>query len=169
MFVIANLYFFGEGRPQDISAAHQWYAAAEENLPDGPAQVQAEVYGKLAGQLVIIAADAANGNPTAQVVLANRYFAESDLRDLEQAADWYQRAANQGHQVAQLKLGEMYQFGIGFDPDLVESHFWYSVSAAQGNADSILRQDLLGESLDPAQLATNLERVRAWVARPEGR
>ncbi len=36
MFVIANLYFFGEGgRPQNFSAAAEWYAVAEETLPGG--------------------------------------------------------------------------------------------------------------------------------------
>ncbi len=165
MFAIANVYFFGEGRPQDFAAAYQWYTAAEQNLPDGPAQVQAEVYGKLSNQLNRISADAADGNATAQVVLATRYYLEGDLQDLPKAADWFRRAADQDHQLAQLKLGEMYQFGIGFDLDLVKSHFWYSVSAAQGNAEAILRRDSLAESLDPAQLAASDERLRAWLVR----
>ena len=169
MFVIANLYFFGEGgRPQNFSAAAEWYAVAEETLPGGRAQVQAEVYGKLATQLVIIADDAEGGNPTAQVVLANRYFAEGDLQDIAKAAFWYRRAADQGHQVAQFKLGEIYQFGFGVEADGNESHFWYALSAAQGHVEALRRRDLFVDSLDPDVLAASLARIQAWTPRPEG-
>ena len=61
---------------------------------------------------------ATNGDAEAQVVLGDRFFEPGEARDLTAAADWYERAATQGNQLAQFKLGQLH-FGESdgaFDP-----------------------------------------------------
>ncbi len=48
-------------------------------------------------------------------------------------------------------VAEMHLQGIGVPADPVLAHVWYSLSAAQDNAEGIRMQGVLNESLDPGQ------------------
>lgn len=50
----------------------------------------------------------------------------------EQAAYWYQMAAEQGDSNAQFRLGTMY-YGGQIPQDFVQAAYWYQKSAEQGN------------------------------------
>lgn len=54
-------------------------------------------------------------------------------KDLEQAAKWYRKAAEQGYAKAQYELSKCYYFGRGVTQDYSEAFFWSSKSADQGN------------------------------------
>jgi hypothetical protein len=58
---------------------------------------------------------------------------EGVRRDLEQAAKWYRKAAEQGDVIAQVNLGAFYEQGRGVDQDLDEAEKWYRKAAAQGD------------------------------------
>ncbi|KAG0237139.1 hypothetical protein BGW42_001715 [Actinomortierella wolfii] len=59
-------------------------------------------------------------------------------RKLE-AIKWYQKAAKQGHVMAQLKLGNVYRDGIIVDQNFVESTAWFRKAANQGSLEAIVR------------------------------
>jgi TPR repeat protein len=57
-------------------------------------------------------------------------------KDEAKAVEWYQKSAEQGHDSAQLLLGNMYEFGKGVAKDEATAMKWYRKSAAQGNAEA---------------------------------
>lgn len=75
------------------------------------------------------------GNPKAQYALGGMY--EKGLFnfkiDLEKAVLWYTKAAVEGLDVAQNKLGTIYSKGEGVEVDHVQAAAWYLKAAEQGN------------------------------------
>ena len=63
------------------------------------------------------------------------------IQDDEQAVEWYHRAAEQGHTIAQYDLSWMYQYGRGVSPNPSEAVRWCRLAAEQGYADA---QNALG-------------------------
>ena len=51
------------------------------------------------------------------------------------AAEWLLRAANQGHVVAQVYLGNFYRDGKGVKQDYVEAFKWYEIAVRSKNTD----------------------------------
>ncbi len=49
--------------------------------------------------------------------------------DPKQGIKWLTTAANQGHQMAQFKLGKCYEDGIGVKPDKIEAYKWYRLAS----------------------------------------
>jgi TPR repeat protein len=54
--------------------------------------------------------------------------------DPRQAYEWYRKAADQGHALAQFALGLRYDSGHGVERDYEAAHFWYLCAARQGHA-----------------------------------
>ena len=54
--------------------------------------------------------------------------------DAERALECFAAAANEGCALAQVRLGELYEFGRGVAQDFNEAQRWYQLSAQQGNA-----------------------------------
>ena len=65
------------------------------------------------------------------------------------AADWFRKAAEQGHVLAQYKLGAMYDQGEGVPKDQAKAVEWWNKAAAQGN--DAARESLENLSSKPAQ------------------
>ena len=63
------------------------------------------------------------------------------VQDDEKAVEWYHRAAEQGHAIAQYDLSWMYQHGRGVTPNSSEAVRWCRLAAKQGYADA---QNTLG-------------------------
>ncbi len=82
------------------------------------------------------------GNITASILLADYYLslASSD-QQMKQARDIYQHLAETGDKEAQLKLGYMFEKGLGGSADIVNAHKWYVLAADQGQQ---VAQYLLG-------------------------
>lgn len=57
----------------------------------------------------------------------------------EEAAKWYRKAADQGHEKAQLNLGNMYYVGRGVAKDEVQAIHWVRKAAEQGYAPGQVR------------------------------
>ena len=53
-------------------------------------------------------------------------------KDLTKAAEWYQKAAEQGLGSAQYQLGRCYEGGHGVTKDLTKAAEWYRKAAEQG-------------------------------------
>lgn len=80
-------------------------------------------------------ASAKAGNPLAQVVAASLYENGTGVeRDLEQAAQWYRKAAEQGYHRGEHHLGRMYHFGLGVPEDQALAARWLRRAADRGDA-----------------------------------
>jgi len=55
-------------------------------------------------------------------------------QDYRQAAEWYHKAAEQNHSLAQFNLGVMYAQGQGVTRDAAQSAAWFGKAAKQGDA-----------------------------------
>ena len=55
-------------------------------------------------------------------------------QDYKTAVQWFRRAAEQGHAMAQFNLGLMYDKGEGVPQDYKTAAQWYRRAAEQGNA-----------------------------------
>ena len=54
------------------------------------------------------------------------------VQDYARAAEWYQKAAEQGHVAAQFKLGNCYYCGKGVAQDHAKAAEWFLKAAEQG-------------------------------------
>jgi hypothetical protein len=54
-------------------------------------------------------------------------------RDVEQARQWYEKAAEQGLPEAQVAAGDLFAAGIGGPSDIEAACRWYEKAAAQGS------------------------------------
>lgn len=92
---------------------------------------------------------AKEGHREAQFKVALLYDAgelEGFEKDAEQAFFWYEKAAMQGHPLAQLMLGDCYLEGKGVQKDDEEAAYWYEKAAVQGNEDAKKRLSELTSS-----------------------
>jgi len=74
-------------------------------------------------------------------------------KDSTQAAQWYRKAAEQGHALAQLNLGVMYFNGDVVPRDLVAACVWYNLAAAQGNDQAKKNRDMTEKQMTREQTA----------------
>ena len=61
-------------------------------------------------------------------------FGEGGGQDYSHAAEWYLKAADQSHPLAQFNLGVMYAKGQGVPQDDVKAGLWIAKAACQGDA-----------------------------------
>ena len=82
--------------------------------------------------------------------------------DDAEAVRWLQRAADQGHGLAQRDLGLLYELGRGVDQDSLEAFFWYSLASRQDSGRARLRRDALAATLTADQQEAVMARLRGW-------
>jgi TPR repeat protein len=88
---------------------------------------------------------------------------DSLLRDFEEAAQCFRKAADQGHAGAQLELGLCYEYGKGVRQDLGEAMRWYQKATEQKEphaACTIARLYWQGKGVEK-----NLEEAEKWIRR----
>ena len=59
---------------------------------------------------------------------------ECYARDKRGAADWFRKAAEQGHAEAQYRIADMYAEGVGVGFSIKLAQDWFRLAAGQGNA-----------------------------------
>ena len=69
-------------------------------------------------------------NAEAQNSIGETYY---DNHDYARAMEWYQKAAAQGHALAQNNIGFLYQNGLGVEQDYAKAMEWYQKAAVNGN------------------------------------
>lgn len=76
------------------------------------------------------------GDSSAQSRLSGMYFGGTDGvdQDFTKAAEWSQKSADQGDDLAQLILGWLYEEGDGVNQDYTKAAEWFQKSADQDNA-----------------------------------
>jgi len=83
--------------------------------------------------------------------------------NLPGAAEWFLRAANQGHVVAQVYLGNFYRDGKGVKQDYVEAYKWYEVAIRSNNNDVKADRDALMLKMSADQVAEGQRRADAFL------
>jgi TPR repeat protein len=98
--------------------------------------VSARVRGEFEAALKILRPLAAKGDPVAQFSLAEMYGKGQGVsQSYPQALAWYLKAAEQGHVVAQNRVGNILSRGItGVPVDYVRAVHWYRRAAEKGDA-----------------------------------
>jgi hypothetical protein len=79
-------------------------------------------------------ARAGHGDAEAQFNLGVKFAGEGATQDYAQAAQWYLKAADQRHSLAQFNLAIMYAAGQGVPRDEAKSRVWMQKAAEQGDA-----------------------------------
>ena len=84
-------------------------------------------------------------------------------KDLKLAADWYRKAADQGHVVSQMKLVEFYSAGKGVERDPVQAYMWARVAAALNAPQPTGFLEKLGKRMDEAQFSQAEDLAQKWM------
>ena len=88
---------------------------------------------------------ALSGDSAAQYNLALLYhFGLGTAPDINQAVEWYSRAAEQGQPDAQVAIGDLFLAGLWGAPDPEEAAMWYQMAADQGHAEADRKLNELG-------------------------
>jgi hypothetical protein len=103
-FILGNVYFNGEGVPQDYAEASRWYRLAADQ---GLAESQ---------HMLGVMYDRGDGMP----------------QDFSIALKWFREAADQGFAPAQYDLGSQYATGEGVPQNFSEAYVWFSLAASAG-------------------------------------
>ena len=127
--------------PVDLAEATKWLRKAADK-GDVAATIRLDlVQSKLAtnpAQVTMFRsfkARAEKGDAVAQFSLGNCYENGNGVaKNLDEAANWWRKAADQGHPNAQFKTGLCYESGIGVPRDFVQAVSWYRKAAEQGHA-----------------------------------
>jgi TPR repeat protein len=115
-------YNAGEGVQQDLAESFAWCKRAAENNLAWAQRNLGLMYRK------------GEGDADAQQELATLHFTGRSLpRDIEAAALWFTRAAEQGHAAAQFHLAHLYDTGQGVPQDYVQARQWLRKAALQGH------------------------------------
>jgi len=87
-------------------------------------------------------------NPVLQLQMGDRYYiGEGVTQSYEKAIHWYRKAAEQGLQDAQHKLGYGYCNGEGVEQDFDQGMYWLSKAAEQGHEMAKKNLDVMREYL----------------------
>ena len=105
-----------------------------------------------------------SGDARAQYYLGRLYqYYNDEENSLQQALEWYCKAAEQGDTNAQVQLGDMYGNGLGVQQSDEQAIRWYRMAAQLGSADGIARlhRMYLYEQL----LESDLIELISWVCK----
>ena len=142
-FIVGTYVSQGNGMSKDINkakillqqAADAGFAYADVNLAVLKQQAGESFLPELNKALDL-------GNSTAGLLLADYYLSvANDSKQMQQARDIYQHLAEKGNRDGQLKLGFMFEQGLGGPVDASIAEKWYSLAANQGQ---VVAQYLLG-------------------------
>jgi len=114
-----------------------------------------------------ITALAKAGNAEAQLTLGLKLLNGAGVKkNIEKAASWLERAAEDGQPVAQETMGVLYQTGTGVAADLSRAIRWYESAAHSGNVKAManLGKVYAGGSSE----GTDFVKAAQWFARAAG-
>lgn len=146
-YELGQLYVSGVGIEQNMDQAMRWLMSAARA-------------GHPAAQFNIGLLYQQNKVPLSSNLLAVYKGIQSRQFSFEQAAKWYQAAAEQGHAAAQNNLAWLYQHGHGVPQNQTTAFRWYQASAEQGIIDAFYNLGLLYEQGEGVEM--DLEKSLFW-------
>ena len=84
-------------------------------------------------------------------------------QDYKEAANWYQKAAEQGDADAQRKLGELFGQDGNSLQDFVTAYAWYNNASANGDDYAMQLKGIIAMKMPPEQLAKAQELSKEMV------
>lgn len=130
-FILGNVYYKGEGTPQDFAEAARWYRLAADQ---GLAESQ---------HMLGVMYDRGDGMP----------------QDFAKAIKWYRLAADQGFAPAQFDLGSQYATGEGVPQSFSEAYVWFSLAASAGLEKARTERDLFAGKLSNEEMMKAQQRA----------
>ena len=83
-------------------------------------------------------------------------------QDYQEAARWFQLAAEQGNSLASEGLGLMYYQGQGVPQDYVKSYMWFNLAEKGGVKFGVDPRDTLAKNMTPEHIAEAQKLAREW-------
>lgn len=144
------LYYSGRGVPQDFSKAMEWTRkAAEQGHAEAQFNLGAMYYNALGVD-----------NPGPDFWPFTLWHQDENH---ERAAQWYERAAENGHTQARYNLATMYENGEGVERDMVQAHFWAQAALRNDMREAVDLIDRLEQDMSRAQMSEAQNRFAEWV------
>jgi len=142
-FILGTYYSQGIGVSKDETKGKELLQTAA-NGEFSYANLNLAVIKQQSGETFLTELDKALdlGNSKAGLLLADYYLSTgNDDKKMNQARDIYNHFAERGDKDAELKLGYMFEKGLGGEVSLADAEKWYTEAATQGQAEA---QYLLG-------------------------
>jgi hypothetical protein len=70
-----------------------------------------------------------------------------------EAVNWFRKAADQGHALAQYNLGSRYANGEGVPENSIRAYVWWSMAKTQGHTDATENLEILKPQMTKQQIA----------------
>jgi len=161
-YYLGMMYERGQGVPQDIPQAKQWYAKAVAGIaPELTAALSSPLvagFSVIGGHLPLLAA----GAELSQTA-AGDSSADSQLpAEVAKLIALHRRAAEENEGKAQITLGNLYQAGKVLPQDFAQSLHWYTQAARQGHAEACFNLGVLYEH--GQGVTANLDNAMYWYA-----
>lgn len=72
---------------------------------------------------------------------------------MKDAFKLWRALADKGVPDAQMRIGGMFENGLGINQDMIEAYRWYKLAAARNNAQAVAGADRVAGQLSPAEKA----------------
>jgi len=119
---LGNIYYIGDGVPQDRKEAVKWFRLAAEQ-----------------------------GYALAQFNLGGMYYNGEEVpQDFKEALSWYSKSAEQGDADSQAMVGVFYADGLGVAKNSIEGYAWWYIAIA--NESEKAKEWIKEIELSPEQL-----------------
>jgi localization factor PodJL len=82
--------------------------------------------------------------------------------DFNEAARWFEAAADLNIRDSQFNLAILYARGSGVKQDLTESYKWFAIAARQGDQDAAQKRDEVANAMGADQLKDAKAKVDLW-------
>ena len=112
---------------------------------------------------------AKQGDIDAQFKLGLRYeLGHGVPQDNQEAAKWYQFAAEKGLAEAQFNLATMYREGHGIGKNYLEAYKWFHLASVYGLKEAQTNRKLLEKQMTPSQIRKAELLIKAWKPKERG-
>ena len=119
----------------------------------------------LGKKVALLETIATTGDGTTQFKLGLMFYLGTEIfKDLDKAAQWFQKAGEQGHAEAPALLAGMHFSGEGLEKSFVHAYKWYAISKARGNSAATANQTEVAKLLTSEEKAATNKEVTAWLA-----
>ena len=148
--------YLNEGRPNYVEAIRWYRVAAESGDAKFKAQFVIKTHGFEFGDVEVSIVES-------QYQLGKFYQRGQRVpQDYSEAIQWYRKAGEHGHRLAQFNLGQMYALGQGMLRDYVQAHMWLNLAAARGLPEAAKARDSLAEKMTTYQILKAQDMAKEW-------
>jgi len=179
-YALAGLYHRGEYGTRDLAQAFEWYSKAAAKGHAGSQYNLGRMYARgehkrqdyfRASEWYRLAANLGR-HADARFALGDLYFRGRGVaQNYADALSWYKKAAEQGHAIAQYRLGVMYTEGWAGGFDAVRAYKWFSlalrgleqIAAFDATLDPKAGLDHVASKMNENQIRRARQAVEDWL------